>query len=446
MKKLLNGLLALVMTLSMFAGINVNATEATTGSITIDKAINGETYSVYKMLNIKSKSENKVSYEVVEEWKEFYTSKGFTLTKNNLISGGTFNEEMETIAKEALAYAKSHNISAVSTQTAANNKVEFTGLELGYYLVDTTVGTVCAINNVPGEEEELNVVIEEKNPTPSVEKTIVENNSDTNNVKIGDTVDYQIVISSIANKKKVKASDTMTTGLTLDQNSIKVKVGTAEVDTSKYSITKTTNKFEVTFVDSYIESLGKTDQIIITYSAVLNENAVIAGEGNKNTVTLTYGNAQTTSDETTTYTYEMTLKKVDSEHNELEGAKFELTYGGKKIDLVKTDYGYRFATEGENNTTKVIEAGTVKIYGLENGTYTLTEIDAPEGYNKLAEPVTFTISNGNRAEVLEVINTNGMVLPSTGSTGTKIFLAIGLTLAIGAYVVFITNKRMENYE
>ena len=90
--------------------------------------------------------------------------------------------------------------------------------------------------------------------------------------------------------------------------------------------------------------------------------------------------------------------------------------------------------------------------GLDSGTYYLREIEAPNGYNKLAddeevkiEPTTDTENNkmSLAAVTAEINNNSGSELPSTGGMGTTIFYVLGSILLFGAAVLLITKKRMN---
>ena len=112
-------------------------------------------------------------------------------------------------------------------------------------------------------------------------------------------------------------------------------------------------------------------------------------------------------------------------------------------------------------------AGEVTIDGLATGTYYLTETKAPDGYNKLTEPVTVIITAITDAEnnttdnnnvmdkadgnpltdkTLKVANLSGGLLPSTGGIGTTIFYVVGGVLVVGAAILLMTRKRVRDEE
>ena len=70
-------------------------------------------------------------------------------------------------AKAALAFAEEKSIVNDGTQVAASGKVEFASLPTGYYLINTTVGTLCALDTT-----NETIVIDDKNVQPTIDKTV----------------------------------------------------------------------------------------------------------------------------------------------------------------------------------------------------------------------------------------------------------------------------------
>lgn len=470
--------LALLAALALVLAMAVPAwAEGKTGSITVEKAKAGETYSIYKIFDVvsydTSVSPSKIVYKVTSEWKDFFAIgnagvKYITLDKNDQVSKTSLDaSNAADFAKDAIEWANTKKIKATASEVAGENGVRFTDVADGYYLVNTSLGALCSLNNVTGN----NALVSEKNSVPSVEKK-VKNGSvydDSNSAKIGDTVDYQTTITITGNVKNVVLHDKMEKGLTFDNNSVKVRVDNGDVAVSNYTLT-TSNlsdgcTFEIEFKDDYIANLPAGTQIIVTYSASLNENAVIGTTGNKNDTWLKYGNGGSVTDETKTCSYSFDLVKTDNSNKLLAGAQFEL-YTNKnctdKVALVRDGNDYRVASATEKETTNFTSAvivsndiSKITVNGLKGETsYWLKEIKAPEGYNELEEPYKFIMGADNMSATLNgtqwgdggvhVINNAGAVLPSTGGMGTTVFYVVGGGLMAVAVVLLVTKKRMEN--
>lgn len=474
MKRFVALFAALALVLAM--AVPAFADEPTTGSITINKATAGTTYTAYKIFDldyVKETTTTKASYAYTADtnWKAFVTGSGagaayvdYNEKTGAVTAKNTFDEEQApAFAKAALAYAQGNSAIIGETATAdASGKVEFKNLDLGYYVVDTPMGALCVLDStIP------NVNVNEKNEVPSVEKKVKAGNTyeASNTAKIGDTVEFETKIKVKKGAANYVLHDKMDAGLTLDSASIKVTVDGADVtaDATKCTIkttgmTDTGCTFEIVFADTYVAGLADKN-IVVTYNATLNSNAVIGGTGNKNDTYLKYGNDNsTTHGMTTTYTYEFDVVKTNEEKQLLEGAVFSL-YASEEaptpMNLVAGSTGvYRLPTKDDTATVTTFTAGKVTIQGLANGTYYLEEITAPKGYNKLDHRVMITINNTDLKATttentytdggVQVINNAGTTLPGTGGIGTTIFYLIGGGLMVAAAVLLIAKKRMEN--
>lgn len=476
--------LALLAALALVLAMAVPAwAEGNTGSITVQGAVNGESYSIYKIFDVTgydmTTKPHKITYKVTDSWASFF-EKGnpgadyVTLDSKNQISGTTLDSSTAPeFAAAAITWAKdsTHNIKATESKTANEGGVTFTGVTNGYYLVDTSLGALCSLDNVTGNT----ATISEKNKVPSVEKKVKngDNYDSSNSAKIGDTVEYKTTIMINGSVEKVVLHDKMDAGLTFNETSVKVKVDGADVAKDNYTLKKPGTEssdlctFEIKFEDSYIAGLKTGTQIEVTYSATLNESAVIGTTGgNKNDTWLKYGNSGSVTSETTTYSYSFDLVKTDSDGTLLAGAKFKL-YADQdctsEIKLVADGTnGYRVATTGETGVqyieTNANSALTIK--GLKGTTtYYLKEIEAPKGYNELENAFKFTIASENISSNLSktsnkwvegnstgihIINNAGTTLPSTGGMGTTVFYVVGGGLMAVAVVLLVTKKRMEN--
>lgn len=464
-KKLFAALLAAALVLAM-AVPAFAVSNATKGSITIDGTVSGETYTIYRMFKLDSYNaeSNTYSYTVESDWEGFFkTGAGgnyITLDGQNHPTWTAADENDSTtvaaFAKAALAWAKQKGIQSAGTQEGNGSSITFSNLDLGYYLVDSSLGALCGLNTTNPD-----ATIKEKNEKPEIKKEVQTSAGDwgsENNAKIGDTVEYKVEIKVADGAQKYTVTDTMSKSLTFNNSSLKVTANDAV--TTDYTLTPTTNGFTLELPESYVSTLTKGTTIIVTYNATLNKDAVIDGDGNTNEVKLGYGNHQNTvPSKVTTKSYQFDLVKVDGTTNKLlDGAEFELADGETKLSFVKDDAGnYRVATTGDEGatTTITVKGGKVNIYGLAGKAYTLTEIKAPDGYNKLVTSETVNLADGSMASAtiesetyvdggVVVKNNAGTVLPSTGGMGTTLFYVIGGGLMVAAVVLLVTKKRMEH--
>ena len=486
-------------------------TPGITGSITINEAAPKETYKIYRILDLESYNETTENYAYKlrtdkasgseKSWSDFINSSGIkdvyvTLDGDYVTWKDTANAAK--FAKLALEYAKDNTTKIVADQTetaseavsgATTSTVTFTGLPLGYYLVETSVGTVLALNTT-----KPNAIIEEKNGVPSVEKQVQEDSTSTwassNTADIGQTVNFKTTITAQAGAKSYVLHDKMESGLTFD-NSVTVTKGEQKLSAPqdyKLVVSSSTDieddcTFEIVFTQDFCDTLKANDVITVTYSATLNKGATIAGNGNKNETWLEYGeSSKTTHVTTTTKTYEIPVYKFtntkDASGNTtkkpLPNAKFTLTKESETtaIKLVKVSNAdgnnsydvYRVAMDSDK--TEVINDGVIttpstgkfKIKGLDADTYYLTETKQPDGYNLLKESIKIKIGEDGAityatksatnlgpmsSENIEVENKSGSILPSTGGMGTTLFYIFGAILVIGSGVVLITKKRMK---
>jgi len=467
-KKLFAALLAAALVLAMAVPAFAE-TNATKGSIKIDHTVSGETYTIYRMFKLDSYNaeSNTYSYTVESDWEGFFkTGAGgnyITLDGQNHPTWTAADENDSTtvaaFAKAALAWAADKKISGTK-ETATGDTVTFSNLDLGYYLVDSSLGALCGLNTTNPD-----ATIKEKNEKPEIKKEVQTSAGDwssENNAKIGDTVEYKVEIKVADGAQKYTVTDTMSKGLTFNNSSLKVTANDAV--TTDYTLTSTTNGFTLVLPETYVSTLTKGTTIIVTYNATLNKDAVIDGDGNTNEVKLSYGNQQNTvPSKVTTKSYQFDLVKVDGTTNKLlDGAEFKLYTakdGGEPIKFVAVEGGYRVANGDETGAVDTIKVnGKVHISGLDKVNYWLDETHAPAGYNKLTERQEVKLSEGSQNATLEtgaitwaegnggvvVKNNAGTVLPSTGGMGTTLFYVIGGGLMVAAVVLLVTKKRMEH--
>lgn len=485
-KKIAAIMFAFMMVVSM--SCNVKADEGTTttekGKITINNAIPKQTYTIYKILDLESYESKKneqgeeignYSYKPNKDWDSFISTavdsaetKYFEVDKNGYARWNVDETKTSEFAQKALAYATTNNIGNKGTATASNNTVTFDNLDLGYYLVDSSVGALCGLNTT-----NPTATIEEKNGVPSVEKKIVQNNTDveSNFANIGETINFKTTITAQKGAQSYVLHDTMEKGFTFNKD-VKVKVsGQTNYlnSTTDYEVVENAEDkctFDIKFKEEFLKTINDTTKIEVTYSATLNGDAEIH-DNNDNTTHLTYGEKNNTTTSTThTITYGINvLKYTGDTTNTLANAKFSLydaeTNGNIYKLVQKTDTtNYRLAMTGEDGITEITTNNTGKfsIQGLKPGTYWLEETSAPKGYNKLAKRIkvvinddgTLIVDNKDRDEnnslinQVNVENKTGTVLPSTGGAGTTMIYLVGAVLVLGSGVVLATKRRVKN--
>lgn len=488
-KKIAAIMFAFMMVVSMSCNVKAEDTEGVydqnDGSITITGALQGQTYTIYEMLKLESFSGKNYSYKIADGWENFFKegADGATYMKKDengymsFIAGKDGDADRREFAQKALAYAtKATGINKETKSTQVNETtVTFNGLNLGYYLVGSTTGALCGLDTT-----NKHVDIEEKNGVPSVEKTITSGGDiaadyKSNSVNIGDTISFQIKIDVKKGAKNYVLHDELSSGLTLIQNNVTKEYVhvqandniTDTMSTSDYTFEQSQNGFTVTFKPKFLKKHENEEYtILVNYYAILNDQATIGSSGNVNKTILDYGESNKTTPSTTkTYTFGIPVFKytgTETEKTGLAGAKFKLYTDAQckdeKVVKVKVKENGTDYIVGETDTNdNVMTSGTevFNINGLKAGTYYLKEIEAPKGYNKLANPIEVQIDDNGNVKVMkdgkltdatqvEVLNKSGTVLPSTGGAGTTMIYLIGAVLVLGSGVVLATKRRVKN--
>ena len=397
---------------------------------------------------------------------------------------------------------------ATQTATATSNgdpSLEFTGLPYGYYVVitshkDTTTNKAAITVDSTNPYAE----IYDKNTTKVVAE---EKKANGESFSVGDTITFTakfLTTNYVGSGKdagqvyKYVIEDTLPEYLS-NVAITSITIGGAAMPNAPTEFSN--KKIEIPWVDGNGASLyANGAEIVVTYTAKLT-STVNVNAANKNTITITpydktgkpFDETDSTYDEITTYA--TALKKTDGS-KALAGAKFKF-YGltvEKTADGIYTVVSYDATayntTEGATQDTsklgtemEVDANGKLYIVGLgQNVTLKGVETAAPDGYNKLETEVTLTPQvlekevfkatetryydkDGNLVSTeasstssksvtknldeldaagVEVINKAGTELPSTGGIGTTIFYIIGAILVIGAGVVLVTRRRMNN--
>ena len=496
-KKVFAMLIVLALAISM--AIPVSA-EVGTGTITITDAKVGEEYKVYQMAVLdfvegesNTADDDLYAYYVEDTtgigWYEFFVSQNsiFTLTPANTIAGRYYiglatgvtlgDAQKAKLAKDAIKWANDNKISPAKTGTASNTTLSLSGLQFGYYAVDTTTGTVCSLNSLTSS-----VDIADKNSIPVVDKKINKVGDrdivdDAADVKIGDIVEYSITIPYVPGAQNYIVTDTLSEGLTLvDKNKTAEWSSTTSItDYTKWfeistpvSVDSSDNKTKITAENGSTKIVlvlsgeeNATGAITIKYFAKVNNKAIVEDNG-INEVKLQYGEKSSfTTDTVEVFPLEFSIKKVDSKDaSKFLNAEFQIYKGNTLLKFEKIDGAYVYKADGSEDTLKT-ENGLYSIKGLDAGKYTIKETKAPAGYNLPAGTFDVTITADKENEtitadysstvvgavdtngVLTIENSTGAVLPSTGATGTIIFITVGGLMVVAMGVLLVVRKRMS---
>lgn len=488
------------------------ADNATLTVSTTDAKFAGKTVNAYKMFSATVSGDGKaVSYTLTDEWKPFFkNSVGLTGATNENVNDKANDyvsklqgEDLVAFATKASNWAqtKANNITVGATATvsagASNSKytATFTGLDYGYYVVAVPGATLANASSQYAtlvSVHSTSVTAEIKGNLPTVDKKVQVNGTgkDATDAKIGDTLTFTLTSTipdmSAYSTYTFNFKDTLSKGLTFGQvTSVKVEGANSPLTVNTdYTVTTPTasnnNTLTVAMKDFKTkQQVNAGKKITVTYTATLNKDAVVGGAGNVNSATIQYSNNPSTNgtgesepSKVRVFTYGFTVdkytgKNYDDTATRLAGAEFTLAHkGGTAISFVKVadsatqNAVYRVAKADETGTTTITtpENGKVDFQGLKNGEYTLTETEAPAGYNKLASAigvkvdgrndgtdntdatVTITYNNDNGSVygehasngVIPVRNKSGVTLPGTGGMGTIAFTVIGvLVIALG---------------
>lgn len=303
--------------------------------------------------------------------------------------------------------------------------------------------------------------VEAKKTETKVDKITTDENNVTHT---GDTLIYSIT----TNVPYIAPTDTdrtfwvydELTGATYNQDA-KITLGETDV-TNDYDIDYTeTGKFKVDLsgmINSANSNAGTLVTIEYTVTVTSEDDTITnkAKAGHKNGED--YG-----SKEIKTYEGNITLTKYASDDNnddltdneKLAGAGFEVKKGDEVLTFTELEDGvYKYDPNGEVTEVFTKADGTVKIQGLDVGTYTFTEKTAPKGYSVTQTSSTATLAvteeGGVAAGVLtqttEMIDTKLSSLPSTGGMGTYLFTIIGVVVMAGAAGAFFISRRRGSEE
>ncbi len=465
-------------------------------------------------------SQTEIQYTVTDE--NFLDAIGIKKAEvNKNFTQKTLNEKVSSSAN------KTKVINFVNTYKGANKKstdengtASFTRLDLNaLYVFAETDATNAALASdgskvnvtkvsVPflvslpftGQDgktvKELKVYPKNSTGEDMIDKKIVEGETEkvTTAANIGDTVNYKVAYSVPVTENGLESliiTDTMSKGLTFNKssNSVTVYNGETKVDSKNYNIVNHGDSqtgeqiITITFTSEYCQSLAtdSTQEFTITYTATLNEKAVLGQAGNTNKVQLTYknkGEEEKTiipdkDKEVKVFTYGIDLTKQGEGGDKLSGVEFKLTDGNNEINVLKSGDAYYPSNDTKASSTVTTDNnGEIHIRGLKPGTYKLTETKTKDGYVLLKDPVEIVITPSTKADEvakgvvsafvgtkevtmnadngsdtaivpLTVVNSKGFNLPATGGRGIALFTIAGIAIVAAAGSLLFMRKRSK---
>lgn len=505
MKKIMALMLAAIMMMAM--SVTAFAAEGATGTHTLTvnvkstspaQDLKGQTINLYKLFDVtesKSGETTNYAYTVNNTYKAALASVlNISETSKDEEFAKAVADKTATIqqfANDFTAKALTDNLGVTKTSgkiAESNTSYEFTGLDAGYYLVYVTGGKEIQSSLVTVDATTNTVNL--KTEAPSITKT-----ADKETAEIGKVVTYTVtgVIPDTTGYAEYvyKIHDELSAGLdfvndangaalgtgatTVNVTVAFTEAGVTDASTAPTEATLDTNNSKKmsldlsTWVRANQENKGKT--FTVKYYAKVNKDAVVT---NNNKASLEYGNnpddtTTTTPSEAKTNTYPLDINKTKTGSDEkLAGAKFSLytsvedaKNGENAIKVSGSNGNYVVdpaSTTTEFESVKSIEGKgyNLHINGLEAKDYWLVETQAPEGFNKLTAPIKVTITKTGDAEwtvskdgtveddkIIDVENSTGSLLPSTGGRGAIAFAVIAALLVFGVAVSFIRDKRKE---
>lgn len=446
-------LMAAVMVLSMCTAVfAAKVTDDYTNKITVTNlAADVETtLKLYNIIYLDQDDAGNQTWQVVE-WAKNYISEDTTTGKFNI-----------TDSAKLKAAADSREADVTETETGTTH--EFTNkLPIGAYVIcasDVKGVYSLMVANTYDKDGKTYMADKAADVVAKMESYNVTKAADDKFVRRGQRVNFtvttQMASKTNANNEaltRFKVVDT-STGLKVDSfqlDSVKIAGVAKNVDTSKATAVSSANGTVTYTVDlsDFIASTEAGATIEVKYSAIVENDH-------------TYNNSATVDSNTVDYvpgivnghTGTVTLKKVDTNRNILNGAEFQLLEATKTpINVVRVNDGeYKVALEGETGATTTLVAtnGTLKVTGLDEGNYEFKETKAPTGYKVNSKNKTFTITADEEKEVTvdagEFVNTKLSSLPSTGGMGTYLFTIIGVVVMVGAAGAFFISRRKGSEE
>ena len=339
----------------------------------------------------------------------------------------------------------------------------------------------------------------------------------TATASVGDTVDYQIIstLPTITSKASSLSEytyvDTMSKGIRYNKNDVVIeffkdagctdKITTWAEDSGKFTVAydDAQNSMTIKMTEAGLSEINEattvyTDSVKrgysdctmrITYAATLTSDTQMGDKDNPNEVVLTWRRTNsayfdTLNDCCHVYTYGVdVLKQFSDGKGSVQNVKFLLHNDTDDVYVVAEQkdgiyYAKGIATKKADATTFVPNSsGHIIVKGLEDDSYSLTEIATDKGYVLLKEAVKIvittkesgacekcgakllaasatvngkdvTMTEGNAIVPMTVVNNPGFDLPKTGGYGTWMFTIGGVALLGAAAFTVIRSRKHKS--
>ena len=394
------------------------------------------------------------------------------------------------------------------------------------------------MTTIDGTAWNYDVTVYPKNQTgnPTLDKTVREDKNSTGkntgsltditggyahtaSASIGDTVDYQIIstmptiTSKASDLSEYAYVDTMSKGIKYNKNDVAIeffkdsgctdKITTWAEDSGKFTVAydDAQNIMTIRMTEAGLSEINEaatvyTDSVKrgysdctmrITYAATLTADAATYGDrDNPNRVKLTWKRTNTTYYDTLedcchVYVYAIDLIKQFSDNNGTFGKVKFIAYNDTDGYYIKANmegevYNVTGFTSNKSEATMLIPnlKGHIILRGIEDDTYTLTEVATDKGYVLLRDPVKIMVitkedgacercgaalltasatvngepvsmTDANAVVPLRIINNPGFDLPKTGSYGVWMY-TVGGVLLLGAAAFIVVKSRRHKSE
>lgn len=493
-KKLASFILAFAMVMAIAMPSVVMAAD-TTYKLTLQNTVEGHTYEVYQVFSgtLSTKNNKKVLSDL--KWGSGVKADAYTVTAKAKAETLTDETTARAFAKELVDQKKLSD--ATHIVQSKTGTTEIAGLAAGYYLVKDTdsslankhdsytayilqvVGdaTTSVKSDVPSSEKKIKDI----NDSTATETTEWQDAADWD---IGDEVPFKIEGTLPSNYDKyetytLKFHDKEEEGLTFKSDSVHVYIDDVEIKTG-FEVVENPDDgdtFDVVFENLKNTSAINGSKVRVEYKSELNGNANLGKPGNKNTMYMEFSNnpnstqggeiGKTPEDTVIVFTYKVSVNKVNENGDKLDGAEFTLE---KKYKVSSDKYEWKPITKVDGTAGHVFE-----FKGIDDGEYRLTETRAPANYDKLSDPIYFTvtadhvdganpyldtfsgnITSGNVGEMAFTADTDtgilsttiqnkpGSSLPETGGMGTTVLYAAGTLMILAAAAFLVMKKKADS--